>query len=435
MIRLRETVTVLPTWAQGKCFDEVAFCKEFLKRHPMIYTEGSFFSPQGRLDTGTVRKQMFDYLSQYLASGISGRMRGLMDVLALACQQEPPKTPETKFFFANGSYCLGDADVVREETFCRTRFPVAYNPRAPKPWRWLSFLDDLLEETDILTLQEYLGYCLCPVNYAQKMLLIIGSGGEGKSRIGIVMQALMGSSMVNGSIAKLEKSPFARADLEHKLLMVDDDLRLDALSSTNYLKSIITAEQPLDLERKGIQSYQGRMHCRILAFGNGNLRALHDRSHGFFRRQIILTTKPLDPNRKTDPFLAQAIIREELEGVLLWCMEGLVRLLAQNLRFTLSPQAAANLNSAQEEGNNVTAFLGSRGYISFDPRYQIPTRRLYDIYRCWCDDNAEFPMAPKSFVSAVNDQARHYNICYSTHVSGGTGKEVRGFIGIAPTAF
>ena len=119
-------------------------------------------------------------------------------------------------------------------------------------------MSDLLEPKDVLTLQEYLGYCLIPTNRGQVMMLLKGNGGEGKSRIGVVMQKLLGSNMKNGSIAKVERSPFARADLEHELLMVDDDMKLEALKSTHYLKSLITAEMPMDLERKGEQSYQGQ---------------------------------------------------------------------------------------------------------------------------------------------------------------------------------
>lgn len=91
-----------------------------------------------------------------------------------------------------------------------------------QPVTWL-LLSELLEAEDILTLQEYLGYCLLPTNRGQTMMLLKGNGGEGKSRIGVVMQKMLGSNMKNGSIAKVERSPFARADLEHQLLRVDDD--------------------------------------------------------------------------------------------------------------------------------------------------------------------------------------------------------------------
>ena len=86
------------------------------------------------------------------------------------------------------------------------------------------------------------------------MLMLIGKGGEGKSRIGVVMSAIFGLNMNTTSIQKVETNRFARADLEGKLLMVDDDLDMNALTKTNYVKSIVTAELRMDLERKKEQS-------------------------------------------------------------------------------------------------------------------------------------------------------------------------------------
>ena len=65
----------------------------------------------------------------------------------------------------------------------------------------------------IRALQEYIGYCLLPVAKAQKMLLMVGKGGEEKSRIGLILRGLFGSSMYTGSLQKVETNRFARADL------------------------------------------------------------------------------------------------------------------------------------------------------------------------------------------------------------------------------
>lgn len=43
-------------------------------------------------------------------------------------------------------------------------------------------------------MQEFLGYCLLPTTKGQKMLMLIGKGGEGKSRIGLVMRSLLGEA-------------------------------------------------------------------------------------------------------------------------------------------------------------------------------------------------------------------------------------------------
>ena len=82
------------------------------------------------------------------------------------------------------------------------------------------------------------------------MMVIKGSGGEGKSQIGVVLSRLFGCNMKDGSIGKISENRFARADLEHTLLCVDDDMRMEALRQTNYVKSIVTAQGQMDLERK-----------------------------------------------------------------------------------------------------------------------------------------------------------------------------------------
>ena len=68
------------------------------------------------------------------------------------------------------------------------------------------------------------------------------------------------------SIQKVEHNRFARADLEYKLLMVDDDMKLEALKDTNYIKSIVTLEDKMDLEKKSKQSVQGSLYVRFFLF-------------------------------------------------------------------------------------------------------------------------------------------------------------------------
>ena len=53
-------------------------------------------------------------------------------------------------------------------------------------------------------MQEFLGYCLLPTTKGQKMLMLIGKGGEGKSRIGLVIRSLLGDSMNTTSIQKVD---------------------------------------------------------------------------------------------------------------------------------------------------------------------------------------------------------------------------------------
>ena len=278
-------------------------------------------------------------------------------------------------------------------------------------------------------MQEFIGYCLIPSNKGQRMMVIKGSGGEGKSQIGVVRSRLFGCNMKDGSIGKISENRFARADLENRLLMVDDDLNMNALPKTNYIKSIVTAEAKMDVERKGIQSYQSDIYARFLCFGNGALTALYDHSDGFWRRQLVLTTKDRPANREDDPFLVEAL-SAELEGILLWCLEGLQRLLRNSYKFTVSPKAAANLETIKRNSNNVLDFLDSEGYFRYKADFSISSRDLYEIYKLWCEDNACHPVSAARLSSEVSQNAVRLNLEPTNNIYLPGGRRVRGFMGI-----
>ena len=419
-----------PIWFDSKSINEALFCDDFLGRHKIIYTNGAFFTPDGRVtDDLPLRSEIFDELRCCAVSNIPRKISNIVELMKLAALLEDFPPEADRIHLANGTLMLDGSFTEGKPEIVRCRLPVAYNPGAPTPARWLAFLDGLLYPEDIPTLQEYLGYCLIPSNKAQKLLVILGKGGEGKSRIGLVMRSILGTNMNVSSIQKVEHNRFARADLEHRLLMGDDDMKLEALKDTNYIKSIVTLEDKMDLERKSKQSVQGSLYVRFLCFGNGSLSALHDRSYGFYRRQIILTAKDIAPGRVDDPYLIEKL-KKEADDIFLWCLEGLKRLLKNNYRFTLSERANRNLHEAMESGNNIIAFMKSAGYIRLETNTTATSKNLYQAYCRWCEDNAEKPMGAKSFSGYLKENEKKYNIRYSTNIPSDNGKSARGFQGI-----
>lgn len=419
----------LPEWFDGKKVEEAAFCRAFLAEHPMICVSKTFFTKEGRIcDESRLRREIYDAINPYLTTGLIKKVDSLLELLRVEAYTEDLPVQTDRIHMANGTLFL-DGMFTGDKEYCRNRLPVAYDQDAPSPSRWLQFLNDLLIPEDVLTLQEYMGYCLIPTTKAQKMLMLVGKGGEGKSRIGIVMRAIFGCSMTNGNLTKVETNRFARADLEHVLVMVDDDMKLEALPQTNYIKTIITAELPLDLEKKSQQSYQGEMYCRFLGFGNGSLKALYDRSDGFFRRQIILTTRRREKDRVDDPYLSEKLT-EEKEGIFLWCLEGLKRLIAHDYRFTISQRTKENMEEAVQEGNHIVEFMASEDYIRLKADSEVNTKDLYSVYRLWCEDNSVKPYAQNSFSAYLKENSDTYNLEPTNIIYNSRHKRVRGFVGI-----
>lgn len=419
----------LPEWYDGKTVNEVKFCEEFLREHPMKSVNGTFFTVEGRVtDEDALRREIYEMLKPHFSTGLGKRVNNLLEALRLEAYTPDLPIQRDRIHVANGTLLL-NGTFSSEREFCRNRLPVAYKPDAPAPETWLRFLGELLHPEDIPTLQEFMDYCLLPTTKGQKMLMLIGRGGEGKSRIGVVLRSLLGSNMATGSIAKIEASRFARADLEHELVMLDDDMKLEALPQTNHIKAIVTAELPMDLERKGQQSYQGDLYVRFLGFGNGSLKALYDRSEGFFRRQIILTTKPKDSNREDDPFIAEKMCAEA-EGIFLWCLEGLQRLIENNYHFTVSERARENMAEAVSDGNNAVDFMRSEGYIRLKADAEASSREIYAVYKLWCEDNALHALSARSLAAFLNENRREYDLEPTNNLYLPGGRRVRGYFGI-----
>lgn len=419
-----------PSWYDGRKISEPLFCNDFLSRYPLAYTENAFFTADGILsDLNILRRQILEEIKPYVTSGVGKKVDSIVNLLKIEAHTSdlPPQTD--RIHVQNGTLLPDGTFMEDKKEIVRSRFPVRYNPDAKPPERWLRFLSELLWPEDIPTLQEFIGYCLIPSTAGQKMMLIKGNGGEGKSQIGNVLSELFGVYAKDGSVGKVSENQFARADLEHIHLMIDDDMRLEALKQTHYLKSLITAKRKMDLERKGQQSYQGYMYARILAFSNGDLVSLYDQSDGFFRRQLTLTTKPKPKDRIDDPNLSEKLT-EELEGTFLWAFEGLQRLVKNNYRFTESERARAVWERVRKEANNIELFMDSTGYISHDPDLSITSKQLYDTYCSWCEINAYSATKQKTFVNHLNSNAEKYGIQYTTHLLNAQGQEVRGFKGI-----
>ncbi len=479
-----------PEWFTGKTVNEPIFCRKFLEKHRLAYTENCFFSPNGKVtEENQLRSAIYHLLEPFVITGLSKKVDDIMKDLRIKAQVKMLLPRTDRIHVQNGTLFLNGRFVEKEQTWkvcdvppqnqqereehaqaqrracedqeqtrgvcdvppqnqqereehaqaprracevteiVRSRFPIRYNPNAKPPTRWLQFLSDLLWPEDIPTLQEFIGYCLIPSNAGQKMMVIKGSGGEGKSQIGNVLAKLFGPNAKDGSVGKISENPFARADLEHIHLMIDDDMRLEALKQTNYIKAIVTAKGKMDLERKGKQSYQGFMYARILAFSNGDLVSLYDRSDGFFRRQLILTTKRKPAGRIDDPELSEKLC-EEMEGIFLWAFEGLQRLVKNSFQFTESGRAKLNREMVKKDANNIELFMESKGYIVHDLERSISSKDLYAVYCTWCEENAYPALKSKTLIEQLVANQEKHCIQYTTHLINSASRQVRGFKGI-----
>ena len=177
--------------------------------------------------------------------------------------------------------------------------------------------------------------------------------------------------------------------------------------------------------------YQGWMFARLLAFSNGDLQSLYDRSNGFYRRHLILTTRERQPDRVDDPDIAEKMCCE-LEGIFLWAFEGLQRLVANHFRFTESARSRSNREAVKQDANNVLLFMEAGDYIRLTPEGKVGSQELYEIYTVWCRENGFSPLKNRSFSEFLIANQKKYSIEHSNNLTNLVGRRVWGFTGIKP---
>ena len=116
----------------------------------------------------------------------------------------------------------------RPAFFNEHSLPFAYEPKAPKPKRWLRFLHQLWgdDEEAIACLAEVMGYVLSGETNQQKIAMLVGPMRSGKGTIGRVLTGLLGAHNVAApTLASLSQN-FGLQVLVGKPLALISDARL-----------------------------------------------------------------------------------------------------------------------------------------------------------------------------------------------------------------
>lgn len=423
-----------PVWLTKNGVNESAFLDEFNAVRGYKCINGRLYlASRGFVPDSEVLADIQRQLEGHIIKQLHRTAHALLDALKNRCFMAPPPAEPGRVYFRNGWYSLEDGSFHPDiDSFTLYRVAVDFEPEAPAPQKWLDYVAALLDAEDIPTLQEFCGYALIPTTRAQRMLFIIGNGGEGKSVAGAVLAAIFGQTAAAGRLHDIEER-FGLAGLEGKLLFIDDDLPTAKLRETANVKKIVTSQTPLLVERKGRDAYPAQIYCRLMCFGNQLTDSLYDHSNGAFRRRLILTTKPRDPARVDNPQLAEEIIADELPGVALWMLEGLKRLQANRWQFATSEKQREQAQRYKEDAFNLIAFLADREWVTFDAAASVTSRELYTAYCRWCMENGEDALAQRTVSSYLKSKAQALKIKSSNHILARGGTSSRGFLGLAVT--
>ncbi len=286
------------------------------------------------------------------------------------------------------------------------QLPVVYDPTATCP-RIDQFITEVFPD-DARTLgYEIPAWLMLPDTPVQKAVLLIGAGGNGKSRYLAMLAAFLGLGNVsNKSLHRLESDRFACARLYGKLANICPDLPSEHLAGTSVFKAI-TGGDPITGEYKFRDSFDFVPFSRLVFSANNPPRA-QDVSDGFFDRWLVV---PFDrrfrgeggeiPAQVLDALLSEP---SEQSGLLNRALEALPRLRGA-ARFTESESVVTAFKEFHAVTDPLAVWLDS--HTIEDPGLQTPKRELIAAFNRHCQGTNRPPKSERAFGSALKKLRPH----------------------------
>lgn len=251
----------------------------------------------------------------------------------------------------------------------------------------------LPDESCRLVLQEYIGYIFSNLNL-EKILILTGSGSNGKSVFFNIICALIGAdNLLNYSIGTFEKE-YNRARLKDKLLNFSSEKGSDLDPDT--LKLLVSRE-PIQARELYKESFNLHIITKFIINTN-EYPKITEHSDAFFRRQILIPFKVKILDSEKDIHLANRIISTELSGIFNWALEGLKRLLRQE-SFTYSLVIEEAVSEYRKQSDSVALFIEDKNLVISTSKTTVAS--LYKDYKNFCLDDGYKAVGKNKFSSRL----------------------------------
>lgn len=296
----------------------------------------------------------------------------------------------------NGTFEVSEHEQIlrafKPEDFMRYQLSFSYDTTVTAPL-FQKYLDRVLPDKELQNLlAEYLGYVFVKNLKLEKVLLLFGGGGNGKSVLFEVINVLFGIENITNYPLDSLNEPQNRAELEGKLLNYASELK-DGIDS-NIFKQLASGE-PI-FTRKLYQAPYVMTDYAKLMFNTNTLPRDVEHNEAYFRRFIIIPFTETITAEEKDVELHTKIIKNELSGVFNWILLGLNRVIL-NRGFTFSKISTNFLEAYKNESDTVAMFLDEQGYEkNFDGKY-TPAHELYVVYKEYSRTYGYSPLNFKNF--------------------------------------
>lgn len=294
-----------------------------------------------------------------------------------------------------------------------TKMDFDYNPEE-YPFLWKeTFLDRVLPDEGMQNvLQEFMGAIFIDRQKVkiEKMLILKGSGSNGKSVVFETLKGLLGEENIKTiPLAELIGGGERKqniASINGKRLNYCSEIQTQEFGrNVDALKALISGE-PFEVRLVYINNFTARNIPLLMANAN-RMPYIKDWSHGLSRRIIILPFDVVLEEREQNKRLS-AELRKEYPGILNWILAGRQRLIANGYNFSVSQKLMDAVTEYQAESSTVLQFMKWKDYnrtlldVEREPRW-LESQKLWFSYVKWCEQNRLPPESMKRFSLVLSE--------------------------------
>jgi P4 family phage/plasmid primase-like protien len=432
--------------------NQAYFVGRFASEHLVIYEpdERQFYSYDGtsglwQRQTGDAIKNQFsidfgrhakDFKEPQL---ISLRTNALLTALVELLRGEVERrgvfdTSRHVIHLANGMLHLDceppELRGFKPDYYSRNQCPVAYRDGADCPRFKSELLGTAMDDDDISLLQRVAGLWLIGRNLTQRLLLVTGTAGGGKSTFLSILERIVGVINVAEIRTNLLLDRFELHSFVGKTLLTGKDVSANFLSQrgASALKKLCGGDL-IDAEAKFNNTrIQMKGHFNIGITCNSRLRVkLEGDAAAWGRRIIPVPYERAKPDKPIRDF-EEILLREEGPGILNWMIEGAVqhlRELAEHGDFVLTPRQQERIDALLSESDSVRSFV--QNCLTRDEGSDVTTEELNAAYRDYCDARGWDALATRQVETQLPDLIlERFRIAKRNDIPRGKGKN-RGY--------
>ena len=268
------------------------------------------------------------------------------------------------------------------------------------------------------------GYLLIPEMDSQKFFILYGTGGNGKSQLLGLLEALAGGrNTAHVSLRELTENRFAKAELFDKLLNCAKEVS-GYIKNTDIIKDV-TGGEAVQAEHKFQDTFKFKNFAKLI-FSSNDLPTFDAKDEGLHMRMVIIPfLKTFSGRNRDEKILAKMTTPGELSGFLNRALSGLKRL-KSNKSFTETEIISQALSNFKIRNDNLAYFLSEQAFITGEDKDYIETGKLYGLYYEFCKATSSNAIAPNKFkdrLLAIDSRIRYKRVKIY-------GKQPRVFTGI-----